>query len=42
MVNYALRGLSPMSAADNKAFTNIDSRLTTRGTWLGAGAVYTF
>ena len=42
MVNYALKGLSPMSAADNKAFTNIDSRLTTRGTWLGAGAVYTF
>ncbi len=42
MVNYALKGLSPLSAADNKAFTNIDSRLTTRGTWLGAGAVYTF
>ena len=42
MVNYARKGLSPMSAPDNKSFVNIDSRLTTRGTWLGAGAVYTF
>jgi hypothetical protein len=42
MVSYARKGLSPMSAADNKAFTNIDSRLTTRGTWFGAGAVYVF
>ena len=42
MVNYARLGLSPLSAPDNKTFTNIDSRLTTRGTWLGAGAVYVF
>lgn len=42
MVNYARLGLSPMSAPDNKAFTNIDSRLTSRGYWLGAGAVYVF
>ena len=42
MVNYARKGLSPMSAPDNKAFTNIDSRLTTRGNWFGAGALYTF
>jgi hypothetical protein len=42
MVNYARKGLSPMSAADNKAYTNIDSRLTTRGTWFGAGATYVF
>jgi hypothetical protein len=41
-VNYARKGLSPMSAADNKAYTNIDSRLTTRGTWFGAGASYVF
>jgi hypothetical protein len=42
MVNYARKGLSPMSMPSNSAFTNIDSRLTTRGTWYGAGAVYTF
>jgi hypothetical protein len=42
LVNYARKGLSPMSAADNKSFVNIDSRLTTRGNWIGGGAVYTF
>ena len=42
MVNYAKRGLSPTSMPSNSAFTNIDSRLETRGTWVGAGAVYTF
>ena len=42
MVNYARKGLSPMSMPSNSAFTNIDSRLTTRGTWLGVGTVYTF
>lgn len=42
MVNYARKGLSPMSSPDNTSFTNIDSRLTTRGTWVGAGAVYVF
>ena len=42
MVNYARKGLSPMSAPDNKSFVNIDSRLTTRGTWFGGGVVYTF
>jgi predicted porin len=42
MVNYSRKGLSPMSAPDNKTFTNIDSRLTTRGNWVGVGATYTF
>lgn len=42
MVNYARRGLAPTSMPSNSAFTNIDSRLKTRGTWFGAGAVYTF
>jgi len=42
MVNYAKRGLSPTSMPSNSAFTNIDSRLKTRGNWFTAGAVYTF
>lgn len=42
MVNYARKGLSPLTTPDNKAFTNIDSRLTTRGTWVTAGAVVVF
>jgi len=42
MVNYARQGLSPLSMPSNSAFTNIDSRLTKRGNWFGAGAVYTF
>ena len=42
MVNYARKGLSPMSMPSNSAFTNIDSRVTTRGTWITLGAVYAF
>jgi hypothetical protein len=42
IVNYAHKGLSPTSMPSNSAFTNIDSRLTTRGNWFGVGAVYTF
>ena len=42
MVNYAHKGLSPLSMPSNSAFTNIDSRLKTRGNWFGVGAVYTF
>ncbi len=42
LVRYARRGLSPMSMPSNSAFTNIDSRLKSRGnSWL-VGAVYTF
>ena len=42
MVNYAHRGLSPLSMPANYAFTNVDSRVTTRGNWFGIGAVYAF
>ena len=42
LVNYARRGLAPLSMPSNSAFTNIDSRLKSRGnSWL-LGAVYTF
>lgn len=42
MVNYAKKGLSPLSAPSNESFTSIDSRVTRRGYWLTLGAVYTF
>jgi hypothetical protein len=42
MVNYAKLGLSPTSMPSNSAFTNIDSRLTTRGYWFTIGSVFTF
>ncbi len=42
MVNYAKRGLSPMSMPGNAAFTNVDSRVKSRGSWLTVGAVYVF
>ncbi len=41
-VNYAHRGLSPLSMPSNSAFTNVDSRLKKQGNWAGLGAVYTF
>ena len=42
MVNYARLGLSPMSMPGNAAFTNVDSRVKTRGNWLTLGAAYVF
>lgn len=42
MVQYARLGLSPMSMPGNAAFTNVDSRVKTRGNWLTVGAVYVF
>jgi hypothetical protein len=42
LVNYGREGLSPMSMPSNSAFTNIDSRLTTRGNWFTAGIDYRF
>jgi hypothetical protein len=42
MVNYARKGLAPLTMPDNSAFTNIDSRVKTRGNWLTLGAVGTF
>jgi hypothetical protein len=41
-VQYAKRGLSPLSMPGNAAFTNVDSRVATRGYWLTVGAVYVF
>ncbi len=42
MVQYARLGLSPMSMPGNAAFTNVDSRVKTWGSWLTVGAVYVF
>ena len=42
MINYAKTGLAPLSEPNNKTFTNIDSRLTTRSSWFTAGGVFTF
>ena len=42
IVNYAKKGLSPISMPSNSAFTNVDSRLSSTGNWFGAGAVYVF
>ena len=42
MVRYAKLGLSPMSMPSNAAFTNVDSRVSTRGNWITVGAVYVF
>jgi hypothetical protein len=42
MVHFQRRGLSPLSMPSHSAFTQVDSRLKSRGSWFGAGAVYTF
>lgn len=42
IVQYARKGLSPLTMPSNSAFTNVDSRIKTRGNWIGLGAVYTF
>lgn len=42
MVNYARKGLAPLTMPSHSAFSGIDSRLETRGNWLTVGAVYTF
>lgn len=41
-VHYSRLGLSPMSMPGNSAFTNVDSRVTKNGNWIGAGALYVF
>jgi hypothetical protein len=41
-VHYGRRGLSPMSMPGNAAFTNVDSRVNSRGNWFGLGATYVF
>ncbi len=42
LIQYAHKGLSPLSMPSNSAFTGVDSRLKKQGNWFGAGAVYTF
>ena len=42
MVQYARKGLSPMSMPGNAAFTNVDSRVKTHGSWLTVGGTYVF
>jgi hypothetical protein len=42
MVHYARLGLAPLSMPGNAAFTNVDSRVKTRGNWLTVGGVYVF
>jgi hypothetical protein len=42
MVNYARRGLAPISIPSHQAFSSIDSRLEKRGNWFGVGATFTF
>jgi hypothetical protein len=41
-VQYARRGLSPMSMPGNDSFSNVDSRVSTSGRWLTLGMVYVF
>jgi hypothetical protein len=42
MVRYDRLGLSPMSMPSNSAFTNVDSRVSQTGNWMGLGAVYVY
>lgn len=42
VINYAKRGLSPLSLPSNSTINNIDSRVTKAGNWFGVGAKYTF
>jgi hypothetical protein len=42
MVNYAKRGLAPISMPSHQAFSGVDSRVSKRGNWLGASATFTF
>lgn len=42
MAHYGRKGQAPLSMPSHSAFTNIDSRVATRGNWFGAGATFTF
>ena len=42
LVRYRQLGLSPMSMPGNSSFTNVDSRASKHGNWVGVGAVYAF
>jgi hypothetical protein len=41
-VEFGRNGLAPLSMPANTAFTGVDPRVTRRGNWFGAGAVYVF
>ena len=41
-VQYAKKGLAPLSMPSNSAFTGVDPRVAKSGNWAGAGLVYTF
>lgn len=41
-VEFGRIGLSPLSMPAHTAFTGVDPRVTRRGNWFGAGAVYVF
>ena len=41
-VQYARRGLGPLSTPSNDSFSNIDPRVTTSGRWLTVGVKYGF
>jgi hypothetical protein len=41
-IQYKQLGLSPMTMPANSAFTQVDSRVSQKGNWGGAGLVYTF
>lgn len=42
LVTYGRKGLSPMSMPGNAAFTNIDSRISKSGNYVGIGGQFTF
>jgi hypothetical protein len=41
-VVYGRQGLAPLSMPGNAAFSNVDSRIAQKGTWLTLGLVYAF
>lgn len=42
MVNFARKGLGPLSMPSNTAFTGVDPRVATNGNWAGVGLVLKF
>ena len=42
MVQFAKQGLAPLSMPSNSAYTGVDSRVNTTGTWGGVGFIYVF
>jgi hypothetical protein len=41
-VRYARKGLAPLSMPANSAFSGVDSRLDTSGSWFVLGANFVF